>query len=578
MSFFKSSAAIKNTIDIFLLLSIIFGAFLGLVFSPKVIPVFNSPAVLAASILFALTILAALIMVILKDQDFQKIILIASAILLILSTARLMYNLSGLWNFTIDDSFITYRYSANLAAGWGPTYNKIPPRAEGYTTFLWMIIMVLPHLVGVGVVTFAKILSIISALLTLALIIKFILSIGGQDTQDFNLLGASAICLFFASLPEAAIHTISGMETALYTLLITLFILLIYLGNRDQPNVLKAAPLVGLLAGLTRPDANLIVIILLAYSYIQARQKKEFASYAILFYILPGVIYFLWRLTYYGVLLPLPYYIKASTESFAGFPQVSSFLIFIFYNLGLFIAICLVENRKAVFLILLALIPYLFFYSIPFHQMGYNWRYLYPTLPVIVVLAGQGIASLLAGISRLKPDKRPVLPLIALPLIVILIFLGNANLERTDEVLGHKLEYADGLSRNHIYLGSLLNGFPHDAVSPVLVVKDAGAFAYYSDWYTVDTIGLNDKSIALGEVDTLEYAFEHEPDILVLTSNDAEVFTFDSPLAHAYFQASLDHGMVPVIRSAFYQQDYIWVMAKPESDIAAYLASNYEEP
>jgi hypothetical protein len=76
----------------------------------------------------------------------------------------------------------------------------------------------------------------------------------------------------------------------------------------------------------------------------------------------------------------------------------------------------------------------------------------------------------------------------------------------------------------------------------------------------------------------LEYAFEHEPDILVLTSNDAEVFTYDSPLAHTYYQACLDYGMVPVIRSAFYQQDYIWVMARPESDIAVYLSRNYEEP
>ncbi|MCJ7622374.1 MAG: hypothetical protein MUO76_02640 [Anaerolineaceae bacterium] len=411
----------KQAEPIFIGSSLLLGTVIGILWTE------NRAFFLSSTITWVLYILAilslgfCLIRSFIGSEPRNKLILAASAIILITSGIIFSRNILNVWNFTIDDSFITYRYSANLADGWGPTYNKVLPRAEGYTTFLWMIIMVIPHLVGAGVVTFAKILSILSALLTIALIFKFIVAIGERDTRNFNLLGASAICLYFASLPEAAIHTISGMETAFYTLLISLFVFLIYIGNRHDAKALKAGPLVGLLAGLTRPDANLIVIILLAYSYFQTRQKKEFARSVILFYILPGAIYFLWRLGYYGVLLPLPYYIKASTESLAGFPQVSSFLIFVFYNLGLFITISLVENRKAVFLILLAIIPYLFFYSIPFHQMGYNWRYLYPTLPVIMVLAGQGIASLLAGISRLKPEKRSVVPLIVLPLIVILI-------------------------------------------------------------------------------------------------------------------------------------------------------------
>src|SRR4051812_35207028 len=43
------------------------------------------------------------------------------------------------WPFTVDDAFITFRYSQNLAAGYGPTFNPgVLPHAEGYTSFLWM--------------------------------------------------------------------------------------------------------------------------------------------------------------------------------------------------------------------------------------------------------------------------------------------------------------------------------------------------------------------------------------------------------------------------------------------------------
>ena len=38
--------------------------------------------------------------------------------------------------FIANDEFIAFRYSLNLARGFGPTYNRLMPPVEGYTTFL----------------------------------------------------------------------------------------------------------------------------------------------------------------------------------------------------------------------------------------------------------------------------------------------------------------------------------------------------------------------------------------------------------------------------------------------------------
>jgi hypothetical protein len=66
------------------------------------------------------------------------------------------------WPFTVDDSFITFRYAANLSAGYGPVYNPGAAPAEGYTAFLWVLVMTLPHLPGIDAVVFSKIVGILA--------------------------------------------------------------------------------------------------------------------------------------------------------------------------------------------------------------------------------------------------------------------------------------------------------------------------------------------------------------------------------------------------------------------------------
>ena len=49
-----------------------------------------------------------------------------------------------LFSMVAEDAFITYRYALNLASGHGPVFN-IGERVEGYSCFLWMVLLALSH-------------------------------------------------------------------------------------------------------------------------------------------------------------------------------------------------------------------------------------------------------------------------------------------------------------------------------------------------------------------------------------------------------------------------------------------------
>ena len=44
-------------------------------------------------------------------------------------------------SYPIDDTFITFRYADNLAQGFGLVWNPGAPPTEGYTNFLYVLLL-----------------------------------------------------------------------------------------------------------------------------------------------------------------------------------------------------------------------------------------------------------------------------------------------------------------------------------------------------------------------------------------------------------------------------------------------------
>src|SRR5947207_9423825 len=102
-------------------------------------------------------------------------------------------------HFTADDTYITLRYSRNLARGLGAVYNPIGPPAEGYTSLLWMLLLALPHLAGVDAVLVAKAGSLVATVAAGALVGVWAFLDGGLTRA--RVVGAGAAVLAYAALP-----------------------------------------------------------------------------------------------------------------------------------------------------------------------------------------------------------------------------------------------------------------------------------------------------------------------------------------------------------------------------------------
>jgi hypothetical protein len=133
--------------------------------------------------------------------------------------------LAGLtWHlaYYVDDAFITFRYARNWAE-WGlPVFNSFElkeglERVEGYSNFLWMGLLSAIHALGGNLESIAHPLQLLIGVVTLGAVAR-------SCHRDLSLgwLGSLAAPLLLATAAPFAGWTSGGMETGLFTLLLTL--------------------------------------------------------------------------------------------------------------------------------------------------------------------------------------------------------------------------------------------------------------------------------------------------------------------------------------------------------------------
>lgn len=142
--------------------------------------------------------------------------------LLILSVSLV---LAWVLRHTEDDAFITFRYSKHLAEGLGPIWNPgDSPPVEGYSNFLWMLLMTIPHWLGIDVESFSHGLGLLFWGLNLWVSWRLIqLLIASVSLRRITLL---AIGLNYTLLGYAT----GGMETAMNGFLCSAFFFVVIRG------------------------------------------------------------------------------------------------------------------------------------------------------------------------------------------------------------------------------------------------------------------------------------------------------------------------------------------------------------
>jgi hypothetical protein len=503
----------------------------------------------------------------------EKAFFISSIILLLIAVGVFASLIVSVFDFTVDDAFIFFRYSHNLAEGFGPTYNAAPPRAEGYTSFSWMLLMTIPHFLNIDPLVFSKVFGLLFTLSTFALTFALVTHLVHSDEISLKRLVGAIVVFSLAVFPPTAVHAISGMETSLFTFTLTAFIYAVVRGM-DERKFLNYVPLLGLLCGLTRPEGNLIVLLTLLITWIKhpKESRKGFTRNILFAYIIPGSLYFLWRVNYYGLLLPLPFFTKMTKQSgLPGFPVVVDFILAILPVVGIFLLFGLSKIRVKTGLILAAILTLLLLYTYPKHIMGFDWRFLYPTVPLLFSLSGIGIARMLDALSTpITNDVSRRRTVIGLT-IGICVIVGVISLTNIEDTLEEKHTYASAMDNTYIPLGEILDAYPHTSSSPTLAITDAGAIPYYSHWRVIDINGYNDPVIAASGEMQPDYILSQEPDVIILVSNRGDRFVHDNQGYVLYFQAFTQAGMglLGVIEAA--DDYYLWVLVDLESEVITYL-------
>ena len=497
---------------------------------------------------------------------------LAAAAFVISALVIFCRNLEAIWDFTVDDAFITFRYSSMLAAGEGPTFNGGQDPVEGYTSFLWMTLLAVPELLQLDTELIAKVTGVLLTLATASMVAHAVLVWAKPSPLALRVIAGSISVFGFLSFQAVAVHASAGMETALFTAILFAVVLTasLHIAN-PRPRTGRLLAVLALLLGLTRPEGVLFGLVAIAgtYAYLPRSTARELLRSAAYLYALPALVYFAARFAYYRHPFPVSYYLKVDAPTgLPGLPYVDSYAKRLFGAVLLSLAAFLPPPRRLLRPVGAVAVVVLIFGTVPEYIIGYQWRFVYPVTPVIYALAGVGIVDL-AVVAMQRRSLRPVVGLgwSVVALATVLFWrqpdppaTGIAELKRS-VVVNDRREL---IGR---YLASYTG-----AETPTVALQDAGAVPYYSDWNVVDYYGLNDAYIGIEHGFSAKYVLDRHPDVIIIPSFSQEVFSNYDPDAKALYKAARRAAEVrPVVSVSMDWLGYWLLLARPNTPVAKHL-------
>lgn len=460
--------------------------------------------------------------------------------------------------WTVDDAYIYYRYADNLANHGALTWNVGETPIEGYTGIALPTILAGVIKLGWSVVMASHVIGVASYLIT-ALALYFI-----AKKLGFSHLVRAAMLLFYFTLPFLFTNAYSGLETSLFCALLTLSMLImvnIFSGSTNKPFLFTIVlVLLLLLTSLTRPEGVIfagVFLLVMFYNLFKTHRSEltKFIVISLVFYILPALVYFIWRYNYYGMLLPNTYYAKLVGGfhlnhikdlvhfllTYFSIPLVASLIIFLpnvdwiaqkIKNKNTFLQSNTFKLLTVANFIFLAIV------ALQFTQaklrMNFSYRFFVPfIIPITIFMGGiweAGYQALQSGQTEFPIRKKvTIYCLLALTLLQLLTVAYRLK----DEV---KFATSSEVSMDYLHLPAGQYLKEHFKPSDWLVVLyDAGAIPYVSELKTVDMGALNDTYIATQHPETpekIDYFFKHDPAVAVFTSYATNTVDHD-PLANA---------------------------------------------
>ncbi len=227
------------------------------------------------------------------------------------------------YRFLTDDAFISFRYARNLAEGHGLVFNPGHERVEGYTNFLWVLLLAAFDRLGLAPERVANALSIACGVGVWLLVLRAaagarLRAPGDNAASGAPLWIALAPVFLLAATRSFAVWCTSGLETKLFELLVVAAVLRaiseVEAARAGGRETWALSALLLALACLTRPDGAVVAGGLLGARWLLERRRGGARARD----VAPGVALFAtillahlaFRLAYYGDWVPNTYHAK----------------------------------------------------------------------------------------------------------------------------------------------------------------------------------------------------------------------------------------------------------------------------
>lgn len=445
-----------------------------------------------------------------SDRVFQCLLL-AYAVYASLFIFKTSCVIDGVRYFSLfDDAMISMRYAKNLVDGFGVVWNPGGERIEGYTNPLWVLFMSVLHLLPVARSTVSLFVQVSAALLLMVNLL-YVKKIADRVSGRSPVVSNCAVLLTASYFPLNN-WSLQGMEVSVLTLLLTVAVWSVLDNLHSSVFSPRWILLLGV-ATLFRIDAavpllGLLLFVSIADPVNRTRTLRWGMGTLLLFLGLQT----LFRLGYYGDVLPNTYYLKMT-----GVPIILRF------SRGLITLLDFVWKMNWI----LFLIPFTFaavrrhresllLAWVVLGQLAYSvyvggdaWegfgganRYVCISMPAFMILFSWALSRLVecGGAALASPPRGAILSRTTVLLATLSMLNFNAINGPASLTEWLLITPALHVSDNQLMVRQARLVQEVSTPEATIAVAWAGAIPYFADRYVIDLLGKNDRRIAHEEM------------------------------------------------------------------------------
>lgn len=454
--------------------------------------------------------------------------------LILFSLLIFFYTTYTLFDYFLDDAFITLTYSKHYFTQGKPWYNLNDQiQGNGQTSILWMLIQsAFFYFKSINPIYLNKVITILCSLFILVSSYKLIIK--KESSLLINLSKGIFVILISYWL---ALNVSHGLETIIYTLFLFLF-----LKNRNK----NINYLIVFIFPFIRPEA---IIFTIFYIFDTQIFSKEFYK-RLGITILCVLVLLLYSIYYYNIITPLPFILKNTKEFSLRKLENLSIILLIFAPIIYF----LFKNRNRIFFYL-PLIFFIFYYSFFIDEvMNIFDRYRFPLMMYYLYFL------LYEDFNNKTNHKRILFTFIISSLAMCFLFK-----DLNDKKKNYKYDYSVGMKNGPIFIGKYLKQESLKEHKTFNVINsDAGAIAYYSDSNIYDTWGLNNAYLLLEKKannwdNYLSYLQKINPDYIILISQSESTFKYHLDFEEKIYQHFNLERSNPILIRKFSRNYYYFI-------------------